>query len=174
MVEPGEQTPAQILLGMVDDIETIKGDVDILVLEAQHDSDIFPDSTERKVELTAGNPANTWSAWIELVDDTPVTPITFSSKCATKSTHISGLLVEDLSDSDKRYQMEIAYGDAKIGVLTHRFLSGETKKLPAIQFMLVRADHIPAGEKVYYRMKCEEAAATCEISLRYHCHPSGE
>jgi hypothetical protein len=35
MPGPGEQTPAQILLGMVDDMAT-------LILEAQHDTDIFP------------------------------------------------------------------------------------------------------------------------------------
>lgn len=165
MPGPGEQTPAQILLGMVDDVET-------LIFEAQHDSVIFPDSTERKVELTAGNPANTWNAWVELADDTPVTPITFSSKCAIGNTHVSGFLIEDLSIKDKRYQLEIAYGDAKTRILTHRFLSGEVKKLPAVQFVRVRAAPIPAGEKVYYRMKCEDAAATCEISLRYHVHTS--
>ena len=66
--------------------------------------------------------------------------------------------------------MEIAYGDDKTNVLRHRFISGEEKKLEAITFMRIRAEEIPAGEKVYYRMKCETASATCEISLRYHVH----
>jgi hypothetical protein len=75
-----------------------------------------------------------------------------------------------LSHKDKRYLIEIAYGDLKIRVFTHRFLAGEVRKLEAVQFMRVRADHIPDNETVYYRMKCEQAAGTCEVSIRYHCH----
>ncbi|GAH15694.1 unnamed protein product, partial [marine sediment metagenome] len=52
----------------------------------------------------------------------------------------------------------------------HRFLSGDTKKLAAVNYMKIRADEIPAGETVYYHMKCETAGATCEVSLRYHTH----
>ena len=150
-------------------IEAIQTDVDELILEMQHDSVLFPENTNRKVEFTAGNPANTWSAWAEIEDDTPVTPDTLSSKFTTQA-HLSGLLVEDLSNKDKRYQLEVAYGDAKTRILTHRFLSGEVKKLPAIQFMRIRAAQMPAGETIYYRMKCETAGATCEVSFRYHYH----
>ncbi|GAH81813.1 unnamed protein product, partial [marine sediment metagenome] len=35
----------------------------------------------------------------------------------------------------------------------------------------IRAAHIPAGEEIYYQMMCEEAGATCEVSIRYHPHP---
>lgn len=152
------------------DVATLQTNVDSLILEIQHDSELFPENTDRKVELTAGTPANTWSAWAEIQDDdTP--PVTFSSKIIC-IVHLSGLLIEDLSNKDKRYELQIAYGDAKVHITTHRFLTGEVvKKLAAIQFIRVRAAHIPTGEKVYYRMRCETAGATCEISLRYHCHP---
>lgn len=152
-------------------IEELQTEVDELILEIQHDSEIFPDNTDRKVELAAGTPANTWSAWAEIQDDdTP--PVTFSSKIIC-IVHLSGLLIEDLSDKDKRYEMQIGYGDAKTHITSHRFLYGDVvKKLPSIQFIRVRTQHIPLGEKVYYRMRCEKAGATCEISLRYHCHPS--
>ena len=152
------------------DIEELQTEVDSLILEIQHDSELFPENTDRKVELTAGTPANTWSAWTEIEDDdTP--PVTFSSKIIC-IVHLSGLLIEDLSNKDKRYELQIAYGDAKTQITSHRFLVGDVvKKLAAIQFIRVRAEHIPLGEKVYYRMRCETAGATCEISLRYHCHP---
>jgi len=153
------------------DVEAIQTDVDELILEMQHDSEIFPENTNRKVEFTAGAPANTWGAWAEVEDDTPVTPDTLSSKFATQVGHISGILIEDLSDKDKRYQLEVAHGDAKTRIMTHRFLSGEVKKLPAIQFMRIRAAQMPAGETIYYRLKCETAGATCEVSFRYHYHP---
>jgi len=153
-----------------DDVSQLQTDLDQLRLEMEHDSDIFPDSTARIIELTAGTPADTWSDWVEVEDDTPVTPVTFTSKIV-KETHVTGILIEDLSDSDKRYELEIAWGDDKTRFLRHRFLSGEVKKLAAIQFMRIRAESIPVGEKVYYRMRCQEALATCEISLRYHYHP---
>ena len=86
-------------------------------------------------------------------------------------THLSGILIEDLSIKDKRYELEIAWGDDKTRILKHRSLTGEVKKLPAIQFIRIRAGSVPVDEKVYYRMRCEEALATCEISLRYHYHP---
>jgi len=152
------------------DLTEVEADLDQLRLEMEHDSDIFPDSTTRMVQFTAGTPADTWISWAEIEDDTPVTPVTFSSKVIYE-THLTGILVEDLSIKDKRYEMEIAWGDAKTRVMIHRFLSGEVKKLPAIQFIRIRAGSMPAGEKVYYRMRCQEASATCEVSLRYHYHP---
>jgi len=156
--------------GLVSDVEELQAEVDRLRLEMEHDSEIFPDSTARKVEFTAGTPADTWGDWAEVEDDTPVTPITLSSKI-TRETHVSGILIEDLSHKDKRYEMQIAWGDDKVRVLAHRFLTGEVKKLPAIQFIRIRAESISVGERVYYRMRCQEALATCEISLRYHYHP---
>ena len=142
--------------------------IDEIILEIQHESDIFPEDSDESVTFTAGGVANTFGAWVEIAVDGDGD--TFSSKVATETGHISGILVEDLSDKDKRYLLEIAYGDDKTNVLRHRFLSGEVKKLAAIQFVRIRAEAIPAGETVYYRMKCETALATCEISLRYHTH----
>ena len=143
--------------------------IEELLLEIQHESDIFPEDTDESVTFTAGGTVNTFGSWVEIAVDG--NGATFSSKVATETGHISGILIEDLSVKDKRYLLEIAYGDDKTNVLRHRFLSGEVKKLEAIQFVRIRADAIPAGEKVYYRMKCETAGATCEISLRYHTHP---
>lgn len=152
------------------DLTALQADIDALRIEMEHESDIFPDGTALKCELTAGSPANTWSSWAEIVDDTSPTPITFSSLFASQAGHISGLLIEDLSHHDKRYELCVAYSDAKVCILLHRFLSGDTKKLAAVQFVRIRAESIPAGETVYYKMRCEEAAGTCEVSFRYHFH----
>lgn len=168
-----EQFAQHILgvLNLVVDVERLQAEVDRLRLEMEHNSEIFPDSTARIIELTAGTPINTWSDWSEVEDDTPVTPITFSSKIIGE-THVSGILIEDLSIKEKRYELEIAWGDDKTITLRHRFLTGDVaKKLPAIQFIRIRTASIPINEKVYYRMRCEQALATCEISLRYHYHP---
>jgi len=140
-----------------------------LLLEIQHESPIFPEDTDEVITLTAGGEVDTFSDWAEIAIDGNGT--SFSSKVALVPAHISGILIEDLDTKDKRYLMEIAYGDDKTAVLRHRFVSGETKKLAAIQFMRIRSEEITAGETVYYRMKCETASATCEISLRYHPHP---
>ena len=149
------------------DYETI---LDELQLEQSHTTRIFPESTELGIEFTAGTPANSWSAWAEIEDDTPVTPVKFSSKAATEDLHICAIQIEALSDDDNRYMLEIAYGDAKTVVARHRFISGVTKKLEAVTFARIRARHVPAGETIYYRMKCEVAGGTCEISVRYHFH----
>lgn len=143
--------------------------LDELMLEQAHETRIFPEFTDRGVEFTAGTPAHSWSAWAEIEDDTPVTTVKLSSK-AIRNLHLSACLIEDLSATDVRYIIEIAYGDDRTIISRHRFITGEAKKLEAVSYARIRADHIPAGEKIYYRMKCETAGATCKISIRYHLH----
>ena len=155
-------------IDLTNEVAVIDALLDTLIEESEHDSSIYPSDTDEVVTFTAGGVANTFGAWAEI--DVDGDGDTFSSKVATVGQHISGILIEDLSDKDKHYLLEIAYGDDKTIVLRHRFVSGEVKKLAAIQYMRIRAAQIPAGETVYYRMKCETASATCEISLRYHSH----
>jgi len=142
--------------------------VDYLYRDAQHESDIFPEDTDESVTFTAGGVANDFSAWAEIAVDGNGT--TFSSKLASENGHISAILIEELSVKDKRYLLEIAYGADKVNVLRHRFIAWDIKKLDAVNYMKIRAAAIPAGETVYYQMKCETGLATCEISLRYHYH----
>jgi len=150
-------------VGVADPVE-----VDYLYLDAQHESAIFPEDTDEVVTFTAGGDANTFDSWAEVAVDGNGT--TFSSKLATENAHISGILVEDMQVKDKRYLLEIAYGAAKVNVLRHRFVAWDAKKLDAVLYMRIRAADIPAGETVYYRLKCETGGATCAISLRYHTH----
>jgi len=143
--------------------------VDFLYLDSQHESYIFPEDTDETVTFTAGGVANVFGSWAEIAVD--VIGTTFSSKLADKNAHISGILIEDMSVKDKHYLLEIAYGDDEVNVLRHRFIAWDAKKLDAVNYMKIRAADIPAGETVYYRMKCETGGATGEISLRWHPHP---
>lgn len=102
-------------------------------------------------------------------DDTPGNPKKLSDK-ATSNIHISAVNIEGLSDDDNRYMLEVAYGDSETVVVRHRFVSGVAKKLAAVVHSRIRACFIPAGEEIYYRMMCEVAGATCEVSIRYHPH----
>lgn len=136
--------------------------------ELMHVSHIFPEGAgvNDKAIFTANVADNTWSDWIEIADNNP---ITLSSKFAGRAGHISSIQVEDASVNDKVYVLEIAYGADKINVAVHRFISGTTL-LPAIQQIRLRPEAIPAGETVYYRLKCETGGSTCQVSFRYHYH----
>ena len=153
-----------------DDNETFDRETDSLEFlgEAQtHVTSLFPVSSVNFVTFTAGNVNNTFGAWAEIVDDAANK---LSAAFTTSQGHITGMLLEDLSVKDKRFLFEIAYGDDKTIVLRHRFLAGEVKKLNAVLFMRIRSVIIPEAQLLYYRMMCETADATCEISFRYHTH----
>ena len=136
-----------------------------LYTEAFHQSYLFPEDTDETITFTAGG-ANTFGAWAEIVDNTPVT---FSSKFATEAGHISSIKLIDASINDKVYIIELSYGADKNIVALYGFVSG-TVLLPPTQQVRIRSSVIPAGETVYYRMKCETGAATCRVLLRYHHH----
>ena len=132
-----------------------------------HETNLFPVSSVNYVTFTAGGTANTFGSWAEIADDGGNT---LSDCLASVNGHVTGFLLEDISHKDKRYYFEIAYGDAYTVVSRHRFLEGDTKKLSAVIHVRIRGVVIPLGEKIYYRMMCEEASATCEVSFRYHEH----
>lgn len=142
--------------------------LDKLLLEAEHESLLWPEGTGQVVTCQAGAVANTFSEWAEL--DIDGDGNTLSSKLADNISHISAVIIEDLSDDDEVYDLEMAYGAGKTNIGRHRFLSGEVKKLSGVMYIRIRAPEIPAGETIYYRMKCSQGDATCEIHVRYHFH----
>lgn len=138
-----------------------------LILEQQHETHIFPEDTDETVTFTAAD-ANTWSAWTEIADNTPVT---LSSKFASDDGHISALVIEEIDTIDKRYMIELSAGPAYRIISRHRFTSGAAPILPVVQFVRVRSTLIYAGETIYYRMKAEVTGnKTCKVYLRYHFH----
>ena len=144
---------------------TLSDILDDLNLEAFHVSFFFPEDSNETITITAGGAINTFGAWAEIVDNNAVT---FSSKIASNIGHISMIGVEDVSATDKIYMLEIAYGDAKTVVTRHRILVG-VGKVTSCQTR-VRPLKIPAGETVYYRLKCETGGATALVNLKYHFH----
>ena len=137
-----------------------------LYIEMFHESHLFPEDTDETITFTAGGGNNTFGAWAEIVDNNAVT---FSSKFATDDGHISSIKLIDANTNDKAYIIELSYGAAKKIIAPYNFVSG-TVLLPPIQQLRIRSQAIPAGEVVYYRMKCETGGATCRVSFRYHSH----
>jgi len=149
--------------------DPIRDQVEVLYTDTAHDSHIFPEDTDETVIFTAGNVNHTWLAWTEIVDNNAVT---LSSKVAATGMHISAILIEDVDTTGNTYMYEIGYGASHTVVARARFAASSANKGNPIQEARIRADHIPTGETVYYRMKCETASATAQISVRYHDPPA--
>ncbi len=135
-----------------------------LSLEHSHRTKVFPENSNETMTFTAHGSNNTFSAWVEIVDNNAVT---LSSKFATAGGHITGILAESTSDKDKIYILEVSYGASKIIVATARLLAGNVK-LSAKEQQRMSSVPIPAGETVYYRIKCETGGASLTAGIRYH------
>ncbi|MBA7491258.1 hypothetical protein ES702_01803 [subsurface metagenome] len=135
--------------------------------ESHHTTMIFPYDSNLTLTFTAHADAHEWSSWAEIIDSAT----NKLSDLFTMDGHLTAFLIEDANLKEKIYIFEIAYGDDKTIVSRNRFIAGETVKLPPIQQIRVRSDHIPTGEKIYYRMKCEQAGSkTCQLHIRYYMH----
>jgi len=144
--------------------------LDNLMELGRHDTKIFPDSTELNCVLTAHADADTWSTWAEIEDDTPETPVTLSSKFAACKGHITGMITESANTADTVYHVEVSYGAAKVMISSWRTVSG-TNKVSSTGQSAARGEHIPLGETIYYRAKCETAGGkTLSVHFRYFCH----
>lgn len=135
-----------------------------LILEAFHETVVYPEMTVKTVSFTAGG-VNAFGAWAEITDSGAVT----LSSLATSDMHISSVLIESTDTVDKMYLLEISYGAGKVNVHRQRFGSGAKFIAPAQQ-VRVRAGHILAGKIIYYRMACEAAGSIATASIRYHLH----
>jgi len=142
----------------------IIGKLNELLLENTHLSNYFPEDSNETVTFTAPGGNDTFGAWAEIVDNNAVT---LSSKFATNSGHISTIQVEDASVKDKVFVLEISYGASNVIVMRGRFVAA-TVQLDTVQQGRRRSLKIPAGETVYYRIKCETGGATARVALRYH------
>jgi len=141
-----------------------------LYAEAFHESFIFPENTNETVTFIAGGTANVFGTWLEIVDNNTVA---FSSKGLLKDVHISSVLIESLEEEEENYVFEIGYGDNKINVARGRMIRPRTLlpvSNPVSYQHRLRNLKIPAGEIVYYRMKCGAAAGEALVHIRYHYH----
>jgi len=128
-----------------------------------HVSSIFPEDTDETVTLTAGGTDNVFGDWAEVTDGV----ITLSSKFATKPGHIVAIIIEDVNQVDERYLLEISWGASKTIIGRTRFMkSGVLVNVEHSR--RIRSFHIPAGEIVYYRLKCETLSKTATAQFRYY------
>ena len=129
-----------------------------------HSTNIFPEDTDDYVTLTAGTPANTFGEWAEIQDDKANK---FSAKFDENPGYITALILEEASVKDERYLLEISYCELHTLIARSRFMKVATK-VDVSHLMRIRSALIPAGEEIYYRLKCETALATAELQLRYY------
>ena len=135
-----------------------------------HASVIFPGDTDLTVTLTAGEAANTWGTWAE-IEDNEATKL--SALIASYPGHITVVQEEELSDINALYMLELAYGDAKIPILEQRFAGSGRFQSPR-HLARTFGNEIPAGEKVYYRLKSDTGVAdTVKAHIRIHLHLGG-
>jgi len=133
-----------------------------------HRSYIFPGDITKTVTFTAGDGAGDYGSWAEVADNLGAT----LSDLTTSPLHVSGMKIRSETVDDKLYQIVLGYGASSDDVTTwdvHEFGSG-TKKIEGDEQVRFRPPIIPAGSKIYYRMKCETGEAACTVSFRYHYH----
>ncbi|MCK4721768.1 MAG: hypothetical protein KAT75_00620 [Dehalococcoidia bacterium] len=151
---------------VADDVAVVDDLVDFLVLEARHETHLWPEDSDEVCTLTAGAVNNAFSDWAEL--DIDGDGDTLSSKFADDIGHLSAVSILHVETTDVEYILEIAYGDDRTNIARQLFMARGVYKLAGVFFQRIRAQSIPAGETVYYRMKCAAGGNTCEISVRYH------
>lgn len=123
---------------------------------------VYPATTTVTCVLTAGN-TNVWGNWTEIVDSGAVT---LSSKFATNPGYVSDIHAFLPSDANDGYNLELAYGDAKVTLGRIAFwvpAGGEVGYQLAI-----KSRRVPVGETVYYRLQSTGAnGATVQVRIRY-------
>jgi len=130
-----------------------------ILLHAENIMYLFPETSNVDVTFTAHANPNTWSAWAEIIDGNAVT---LSSKFATLTGYLRGIMLSDASVANEIYIIELSYGTAKTIVGRVAVRSDWTYRIELI------SARIPAGETVYYRMMAETGGATILARFRYY------
>lgn len=118
---------------------------------------LFPEATNEFCLLAAGNPANTFGAWVEITDNNGVT---LSSKFAASPGYIREITLHIFSVANQKYIVEVRRGVGSV--------VGRIKCYSDWTYVLsMSSSRIPAGSTLSYRMMAETALATCRMDLRY-------
>jgi len=140
-----------------------------LLLESAHESKLFPDLSD-DIDLTCtftSGAIDSYGTWAEVVDSDATT---FGSVSAA-NIHISALRIRTTDTADVLYVIELGYGldaGAVTSFSVHEFGSG-TKKIDSDEQVRFRTEHVPAWQKIYYRMKTENTLnAVATVGFRYH------
>lgn len=137
--------------------------VEHLFEHAMHTDFLFPSATNLTCTLTAHADANTWSAWVAIVDSGATG---LSASFAANNGHIDALQIEEANQASTHYQVELAWGAGKTAIGTAR-IQTFTANQPVNSSFDLNGSEITAGETVYARVMCATAAAkTLEVSFR--------
>ena len=133
-----------------------------------HASSIFPGDTDLICTFAAAEAAHTWGTWAEIEDNEGTK---LSTLVASLPGHLTVVQEEELSDINALYMLQIAYGETtKVPLIEQRF-AGTGKFQSPRNLARTYGLEIPAGEKVYYRMKSDTAVAdTAKVHIRFHLH----
>ncbi|MBA7662894.1 hypothetical protein ES703_70927 [subsurface metagenome] len=78
------------------------------------------------------------------------------------------MILETLSELNGLYIVELSWGESRTIISRFRF-AGETLFHSASFQERFRAEHVPVGETIYYRMKtATDVANTCTVHFRYY------
>ena len=122
---------------------------------AMHKSIIFPTATNLTCTIAAHDDADTWSAWVEVVDSGATS---LSTLVAALPGHIERMWVSAGNQASTTYMSELAYGEAKVNLGNNRVVTG-TANLPVFNQVELHGPKIPAGETIYARVMCKTAGA---------------
>ena len=137
---------------------------------AVHETQIFPASSELECVLTAHATADVWSTWAEIEDDTGGTTVKLSAAFAACDGHITSMVTESANQDATIYMVEVAYGSAKT-IISRWRVASHISIVSSSGQSAAAGEHIPEGETVYYRMKCETAGSkTLSVHFRHFCH----
>jgi hypothetical protein len=135
--------------------------LDKLLLFNENEAFIWPDSTLTYCLLTAGTPADNFSTWTEITDNNSVK---LTATFAATSGYIREVTLYAYSVVDKLCILEIGFG-ANIGAVT---TIGRCVVRSDFTWVLdIYSEQIPAGQKVYYRFKSEQAGETFRAYFKY-------
>lgn len=140
-------------------------DIDTLANDAHHETLIFPTLVTQTATFTAGA-TGVFGDWAEITDS----DANALSDSFTSDGYIASFMVEDASVKDKIYLIEFAYGATPTIVGRLRIQSGDNKKDTTSQ-PCMRMLKITSGATVYYRLACEDGAATLNGHIRYYLEP---
>lgn len=121
---------------------------------------LFPESTLDYVLFATAAGVNTWTNWVEIVGF--VGGMTFSSRFAATPGYLTDIMVYLHAPANVIYEMEVGWGVAYTVVGRVRMYADWTYHLP------MWSAQIPAGQVVYYRMRCENSPASMRGAFRYH------
>lgn len=132
-----------------------------------HVSYVFPSNTNLICTLTALATANTYGTWAEIVDSAATA---LSDAFSAAAGHVTSFLIENVSQVNTIYMLQLSYGGARTLISEIRFAGG-TKFQSPDNHARFWVPIIPSGETIYYKMKTASAVAdTCDVHLRYHLH----